>query len=134
MAHRLHRVSDRLQNPFLHGPDDAFRQRTKPRKHHVGVLDDGPGLLGAGLPTLGMIMVLTPTLRQGPGPTPSLVQGDAGHLVDRVPHRRRLSGRLRPFPVQHPEHEQSGHQQSHVQRTPPGRRAHHAQGGTGQNC
>lgn len=48
-----------------------------------------------------------------------------------LPHR--FVRRSRPLPAQQPEHEQPGHQQRHLERTPPVRPAQHARGGTGQD-
>ncbi|WP_435273028.1 pentapeptide repeat-containing protein [Streptomyces parvulus] len=55
-------------------------------------------------------------------------------LAHRVPWERCPVGRLRPLPAEQSEQEQPAHQQRHVQGTPPGRRARHAQGGTGRGC
>ncbi|WP_431988834.1 pentapeptide repeat-containing protein [Streptomyces parvulus] len=55
-------------------------------------------------------------------------------LAHRVPWGRCPVGRLRPLPAEQSEQEQPAHQQRHVQGTPPGRRARHAQGGTGRGC
>ncbi|WP_261400509.1 hypothetical protein [Streptomyces salinarius] len=68
------------------------------------------------------------------GPAPRL-HGDVEDPPDRVPQDfRRSVGRLRPPSAEQAEHDQPAHQQRHVQRTPPGRRAQDAQGGTGQDC
>ncbi|MFF5572647.1 hypothetical protein [Streptomyces luteogriseus] len=48
--------------------------------------------------------------------------------------RRCTALRVRPLPAQQPESQQPGHQQRHLERTPPGRCAQCAQRGLGQGC
>ncbi|WP_158508444.1 hypothetical protein [Streptomyces sp. CCM_MD2014] len=79
---------------------------------------------------------VTPCPGQAPCPGPaSRLRGGVEDPPDRVRQgSRRSFGRLRPPSAEQAEHAQPAHQQRHVQRTPPGRRAQDAQGGTGQDC